>query len=123
MDSLPIELINHIYEFAGIKNMWKSKFTNNVLPIIDKGVKIVGYDNYGNPCHECYKCSILGGDGSCYSCYYNGRDGMDMTFKDYQLMTDSPIARMCKTLIEYERYNDPHRMANMNSIKISLSIN
>jgi hypothetical protein len=100
--------------------MWKNKFTNEVVPKLDKGMKIVGYDNYGNPCEKCYTCSVFGGDGSCITCYYSNRDGMDMSFKEYQSLSIDPITRMCKDVFEFKRYINHNRIFIRNMIKINL---
>ena len=58
INSLPTQIQNLIYEFAGIDLYWKRRFSNDVLYYINKGNKYVYRDLDGNPCIDCYMKQI-----------------------------------------------------------------
>lgn len=40
-NDLPSSIVDNIYEFSG--NHWKTRFTNDVLPELNKGIRLVGF--------------------------------------------------------------------------------
>lgn len=69
---LPTSITSLIYEFAGIQEYWKNRFSNDVLPSINKGYHLVGmicdvhgfiqsHQINGCDCDDRYPCS------NCYS--------------------------------------------------------
>jgi hypothetical protein len=82
MESIfPVSIASLIYEFAGTQQQWKTRFSNDVLPIINKGYRLVGMICYDHdydqqhaecdctdryPCPNCYSY----GTGLCHhDCY------------------------------------------------------
>lgn len=45
----------HIRGFLEREDIWKRRFSNDVLPLIDQGIKYVYSDNEGIPCLGCYE--------------------------------------------------------------------
>ena len=57
MFNLPENIQNLVMDFAGTDKYWKTRFSNDVLTEITKGIKYVGYDIIGDmvmPCSNCY---------------------------------------------------------------------
>ncbi len=62
--SLPCDIVNTILDFAGYTNTaFKTRFSNDVLSLIEKNEKDVVYNVYGNEIAPCFNCYIYGG---CY---------------------------------------------------------
>lgn len=62
MNNLPSNLILMIYEFSDQKEQIKRRFTNDVLPLINKGWHIVGIKD-GKKCNNCYTYGSINGRG------------------------------------------------------------
>lgn len=52
-DQLPTVLRAEILDLAGLTEYWKRRFGNDVLPMLEKGIKLVSTFN-GEPCNDCY---------------------------------------------------------------------
>jgi hypothetical protein len=61
MFHLPRDLVSLIFEFTDQKDQMKRRFSNDVLPLIEKGWHVVGIKN-GKKCTRCYmegdKCGM-----------------------------------------------------------------
>ena len=86
------------------KNDWKQKFTNEVIPQINKGWKLVANDEYG-PCINCYAY----GNGSTINCnqsinrYIRNHDlTIFMSFDEYKKLT--PLNVYFNNASDYQRY-------------------
>lgn len=110
--SLTKECIELIAEFVGLDVEWKRRFSNDVLPKINKGWKEIGICRYNGPCVNCYYYqdhpSQASFDGLCESCYNDQLDGFAvervmMNFED--LKYACTLFRCLDTFEEYQRYS------------------
>lgn len=69
-----------ISDFAGITQQNKTYFSENVLPLINKGWKLVCWEEEGKPCLNCYAYN-----NPCLNCIQdNKKTEFYMSFDDYQ---------------------------------------
>ena len=64
---LPQMIQEYIMELAGVNLYWKRRFSNDILPLLNKGHKNVNLNN-GSPCSFCYLESIKAKSDYCL-CY------------------------------------------------------
>ncbi|KAG2983949.1 hypothetical protein PC128_g20053 [Phytophthora cactorum] len=70
LNSLPVDILEAVYDMAGIADYWKRRFSNDVLTQINHGYRLVGLDcyyHYGEVC-ECPR-------EICSNCYSYGTVG------------------------------------------------
>lgn len=111
---LNFDVMGLIAEFAGTTQQWKMRFTEDVLPHIDRGWKTVGmYEPFPGmervPCANCYMYGIeVNGDmGVCLNCdedLANGTLVLDsLCFEDMQEhLALSRFERFC----DFKKYRD-----------------
>jgi|Laugresu1bdmlbsd_1035121.scaffolds.fasta_scaffold13806_2 hypothetical protein len=62
---LPKDVLSHVFGFNR-PNSWKVRFSNKVLPCLDKGWKLVYHRPSNNKCYNCYE------NNNCDKCHYFG---------------------------------------------------
>lgn len=85
MVSFNFDIINLIQDFAGISEMWKTRFSNDVVPKINQNIQTVGLIN-GKKCARCYtiKSFVRGSSGYCAFCEYgNVQKYVEITFDEF----------------------------------------
>jgi len=68
--NIPKEILGYIDDFANTQEYWKRRFTNDILPEIDYGFKLVGFIcvNHGTNECECDDSQFIW----CQDCYCGG---------------------------------------------------
>lgn len=109
-----------IYEFSGQKEMWKTRFTNDVLAKIDGGHKIVGlWRNHGEeldgtPCGNCYiyADTACGNGEFCMNCVGNDAGQYTiMSYADYKSYRSSaPIMNAFETYEDFKRWRNAEKI-------------
>ncbi len=92
---LPSSLISLIYEFSDQENQIKRRFTNDVLPCINKGWRVVGIKD-GRKCNNCYSYGSINGSGcgndpEICDLSYGGEFDI-MSYEEYQQTTRCKFA-------------------------------
>ncbi len=81
--SLPIEIRSMIMEMAGIDltKYWMQRYSNDVLPLINKGYRLVGFEceYHGNTLCECNPNKM----NPCANCYCYGFDACNHSYWDF----------------------------------------
>lgn len=54
-EKLSYSMKDLIRQFLEPDNYWKLRFSNDVLPLLDEGIKYIYVDEYDNPCITCYE--------------------------------------------------------------------
>ncbi len=96
LSSMPEKYINQKINSYLKKKDWKQKFTNEVIPQINKGWKLVANDGYG-PCLNCYAY----GNGSTINC----NQSMNRYITNHELTTFMSYAEY-KKLAQLNVYFD-----------------
>lgn len=60
MFGLPESIQALIIEFAGVEEQWKHRFTTDVLPMIDQGIRCTGVDVFEGTLEICINCYTYG---------------------------------------------------------------
>lgn len=93
LGKLPYDCVNLISEFSGHSggteksNVWKRRFTHDVLPKVDKGYKVVGVWLKNNEPEKCLNCYVYGDQseiGLCANCEADDISQYDvMAFEEF----------------------------------------
>ena len=107
---LPADIKNLIHDFAGIREMWKTRFTNDVLPLIDQGHLIVGTFTLLEKEYPCKLCYMYGHNNNykfCINCT-NFDDELNvpyttMPFSEF-ILEDRWCAHYMENYADYKRF-------------------
>jgi len=79
------EVLTIIEDFAlDYNKYWKNRFTQDVLPLINKGYRLVVYNHDENETYYCTNCYAYGLDGACSNCWYYSPRTEDMRHMSYE---------------------------------------
>lgn len=79
------EVITIIEDFAfNYNKYWKNRFTQDVLPFISKGYKLVVYEHGEYGSFGCTNCYAYGIDGACSNCWSLSPRAEDMHHMSYE---------------------------------------
>lgn len=115
--SLPADILDTIYGFS---DSWKTRFTNDVLPKINKGNKIVGLTetiNGPGPCGNCYLYADTAcGNGTfCMNCERNPPGAYTtMDYAEYKAIDGGTVEMRM-----FETYEDFCRWMNIEKLRIN----
>lgn len=90
-----MEFINLIYEYSGVNQYWKLRFSNDVLPYLDKHYRLCGlicknYNHTFNTCdcteEQLYPCATCYSYGYCSQSFnYSHRIYKHISFEELKL--------------------------------------
>ena len=120
------DMMNIVFQFSGHNETWKTRFSNDVLPKIDAGHKIVGvWFNEptaieGTACGNCYLyANTEAGNGEfCMNCMGNAPGQYTtMSFADHKAAFQRNNQKLA-LMDAFEDYEDFKRWRNVEKIRI-----
>lgn len=96
------DIRNLILDFSDINGYWERRFTNDVLPLINKNYKLISIVD-GNPCGFCYASAILAGENhlQCDACKIDRKNDFTfLSFNEFKKINNLMFSKSWKVLFE-----------------------
>ena len=124
MFNLPEPVLGLVMDYADTRGYWKTRFSNDVLTEINKGIKFVGCDTYDGeivPCGNCYAyglCDDVQEENDVHECY------MEISYDQLKSMRGSTLlAKLCWIPLEVHEWACNHsEVANIRKIREEIEI-
>ena len=105
-NNLPFDIKDIIYDFSDNTQYWKTRFTNDVLPKIDQGYKLVGLLGKNTICTYCYVYADTGlkKKSLCMFCEHN-TDYISINYKTYKTCNSKAVSTKFDTYENYKKWH------------------